>query len=341
MRALVWTKPKIFAVQQVPDVVAAAGEVVIRVAYAGICGSDLSGYLGENSLRKPPLIMGHEFTGVVAASHATNKNSHRLEQGQLVVVNPLVGCGICRACQNGASHYCPDKQIIGIHRHGAFADYVTVPEDHCYPITDEVVGSLVEPLACSLRATRQAKIGIGDRVVVFGAGMIGLFATQVAAWQGAHEIILVDTNQERLKLGREFGATYTVNPREGDVVEQVTDFLGGLANRVIDAVGLEVTRRQSVDVSDPGSRVVWIGLHENDSRMQGNVIVRKETEVVGSFCYTEVDFYTAYRSVERGDVKVTADWLQIRPAESVKACFDEQVDGSAKYPKLLLSLKDT
>lgn len=342
MRAFVWTNPRTFEVQQLTDPTPTEDEVVIRVAYAGICGSDLSGYLGENSLRKPPLVMGHEFTGIVIDKPHGTRGGHPAgspQIGDLVAVNPLVNCGSCRACRDGFPQYCPDKQIVGIHRPGAFADLVAVPADRCLVVTDAVAGSLVEPLACSIRAVRQAHIGLGSRVVVFGAGIIGLFAVQAAAWQGAHDIVLVDTNSDRLNLGRRFGATHTVNPRAGDVVEQVTDLLGGLANRVVDAVGLELTRRQGVHVVAPGSRVVWIGLHEDDSRVPGNAIVRAETEVVGSFCYTDADFATAHGSIERGDVSVDPEWLDVRPAESVQACFDEQIDGPARFPKLVLSLR--
>ena len=335
MKAYVWTNPSEIQQQEVSDPIATSDEVVIRVHYAGICGSDLSGYLGENSLRKPPLVMGHEFTGTIVAK---GDNVQEREIGELVTVNPLLACGVCKACRRGLLQHCLSRAIIGIHRPGAFAALVTVPASACLPVQDEQAGALTEPLACSIRAARQARIQSGDAVVVFGAGIIGLFSVWAARSMGARKVVLVDTNASRLKLGADFGATSIVNAQNGSVVKQITDAVEGYVQRAIDAVGLGVTRGQSIESVQPGGTVAWIGLHEEESVVPANLIVRKEVETVGSFCYTNEDFQEAHRIITQGQIELNDTWLSIRPAKDIQGSFDEQIHGPATYPKILLSM---
>ncbi len=334
VKTLVWTKPRDFEMQETQKPVPGDGEVLLQVRYAGICGSDLSGYLGENSLRKPPLVMGHEFTGIVV--EMGNSVDRVLNIGDLVVVNPLLSCGQCRMCKSGNQQNCLHRSIVGIHHPGAFAQYVKVPASACYRVSDELAGSLVEPLACGVRAAEQANIQIGDSTVVFGAGIIGLFSLKAAALMGAGNLILVDTNEQRLQFGKMFGATHTINPKSQDVVQAVQDLTDGQCSRVIDAVGLPLTRRQGIDMVEPGGRVVWIGLHEDDTMVPGNTIVRKEIEVVGSFSYSDLDFERALSLIERKTVTTDSSWLDVRPLSEGKNSFEEQIFGAAPFPKIAL-----
>lgn len=336
MKAMVWTNPREFQHCEIEDPILQPGEVILRVSKAGICGSELSGYLGENSLRQPPLVMGHEFTGRVVEIAPDVKG---LRRDELVAVNPLISCSECAACLRGAPQACMKRELIGVHRPGAFAEYVAVPAKSCFLVEDAVKGTLVEPLACSLRAARQARIGYGARVVVFGAGTIGLFAAQSAIRLGASEVVLVDTNRERLAMGEAFGATCTINARfTMSLIDDVQAALGGFADSVIDAVGIQLTRRQSIDIADRGGRVVWIGLHQNNVDIPGNMVVRKEIEVVGSFCYNHQDFLDAHRTIQRNLIPPIQSWLDVRAGTLIQECFDEQIDGPSKFPKIVLSI---
>lgn len=333
LKTLVWTKPRDFEIQETARPLLGSGEVLLEVRYAGICGSDLSGYLGENSLRKPPLVMGHEFTGEVVQ---VGSEASTVKIGDLVTVNPLLSCGQCRMCKSGNQQNCVHRTIIGIHHPGAFAEYVKVPASACYKVSDALAASLTEPLACGVRAAEQARIQLGDSVVVFGAGIIGLFSLQAAALLGAGKMILVDTNEQRLEFGKMFGATHTLNPKTTDVVQAVQNLTNGPCNRVIDAVGLPVTRRQGIDMVEPGGRVVWIGLHEDDTVVPGNLIVRKEIEVVGSFSYSDLDFQRALTLIETKAVTADSSWLDVRPLSEGKNSFEEQIFGPANFPKIAL-----
>jgi threonine dehydrogenase-like Zn-dependent dehydrogenase len=189
MRAAIWFGPREMRVEDVPPPEIQPDEVLLRVQTAGICGSELSGYLGQNSLRRPPLIMGHEFVGTVAALGAQVADR---AIGERVTVNPMVPDGTCVMCHSGAEHLCLNRSLIGAHRPGAFAEYVAVPARVCYTLPDtldDITGTLVEPLACALRAVAHAEVTLGSRVLILGAGPIGLLALVAALRAGASRSI--------------------------------------------------------------------------------------------------------------------------------------------------------
>ena len=148
MRALIWHGPRSITLGQIPEPESRPGHAIARVEAVGICGSELSGYLGESSIRKPPLVMGHEFCRRVEEVPA----GHGLVRGQRVTVNLLISCDECSACHRGAQNLCARREVIGAHRPGAFADLVAVPIGNCYPVFSEMppaTAALAEPLACS------------------------------------------------------------------------------------------------------------------------------------------------------------------------------------------------
>lgn len=334
MKSLVWTGPRQFEMQDNPPLALREGDVLLRVRYAGICGSELSGYLGTNSLRKPPLVMGHEFAGEVVA---TQGDVREFSIGDVVTANPMVECGQCTKCRIGQPQHCQDREFIGVSVAGAYAEYVRVPARAIRKVSDAVAGTLVEPLACSLRSVRQSGLQIGDAVVVFGAGMIGLFALKVATLAGASTCILVDTNADRLQIGRLFGATHLVNATEQDAVVAIQAIAGGKVPRVIDAVGAPIVRQQAVQVVEKSGTVVFIGLHHDETELPGNTIVRGEISIVGSFGYNNDDFARAHTMLETGVVTYDKTWLDIRPLDQAKEAFDEQIDGPAPFPKIILT----
>ena len=330
---MVWTAPRVFELRETAVPRPSIGEALLRTRYAGICGSDLSGYLGMNSLRHPPLVMGHEFTGEVVETGSGVENPR---PGDLVTVNPLVGCGNCPSCRAGRPQLCQDFSFIGIHRPGAYAEFVAVPAKACHPVGDPLIGCLAEPLACGIRAVRLAAVEVGDSVAIFGAGIIGLFALRMATLAGARQRILVDKNERRLEIGTQFGATHLLLA-EDDAAETIHRATGGGAHRVIDAVGLPFTRRQGLAALRPGGTLVLIGLHEDEVKLPGNVIVRKEFELKGSFAYTDDDFLRALATLGDGAISLDRDWLDVRGMERIKQAFDEQIDGPALYPKIALT----
>jgi len=320
---------------EVPDPRPEPGWAVVRVAAVGICGSELGAYLGHNELRVPPLVMGHEWGGVV---DAVGSGEDRSWLGRPVTVNPLVSCGRCRACRRGQRQLCVERRIIGIDFPGAFAERVAVPVTALWPVSDPVLGALVEPLACAVQAVRHAGVGPGDAVLVYGAGIIGLMSAWVAKIAGADRVFMVDTNQERLKKALTWGVDGLLTAGVDDVAEAVRDLGDGGPDIVIDAVGAEVTRREAAGLVRRGGRVVLVGLHDGGAPLPGNRLVRDEVAVTGSFCYTDEAFRVARDLVEAGRIPTGREWLDLRPLAAGDAAFREQALGPAPYAKILLTM---
>ena len=336
MRALVWHGPRSMTAEQVPQPQPAVGEVLLRPLAVGICGSELSGYLGESSLRQPPLIMGHEFCATVE----TAPPGSGLSPGQRVVVNPLLTCGECAMCRRGRENLCVRRRIIGAACPGAFADLVAVPRAACLPAPEGLppaIAAMAEPLACAVRAVEQAQIGVTDGVLIIGAGAIGLLTLAVARRAGAGLLAVADPNTARLETARAWGATHLLDAH-GDLVARMRSLTADLGVDVaIDAVGLTATRRAAVRAARPGGRVVLIGLHEADSTLPINEIVRGETQVTGCFCYRQHTFERALRLLQEGLLAPGA-CQEERPLEAGPETFEELLGGGVAASKIVLKV---
>lgn len=329
-----WTGPEKMEFSCIPDPELLPDWVLLKVKSTGICGSELSGYLGQNSLRHPPLIMGHEFSGVIVKT-AENASTELL--GDLVTVNPLISCGSCSACLTGNQQLCKKRKVIGIDLPGAFAEYVSVPVKQCFPVTNSLEGGMVEPLACSLRAVNQSQLEIGDIAVVIGAGIIGLMTIKLLRSKGAHKIIALDTNLIRLESAKKWGADYLFNPKEVDVLNEINRLYPDGVDCVIDAVGFSETRNQAVAALRRGGRAVFIGLHEDNTSLAGNDIVRNEIEISGTFCYSDDEFARAVNLVQDGFIDVVdKSWYDVRSLEDGDRAFQEQINGIANFSKIIL-----
>jgi threonine dehydrogenase-like Zn-dependent dehydrogenase len=342
MQALVWLGPRDMVQRAEPMPKPAEGEVLISVGAVGICGSELSGFLGHNSLRVPPLIMGHECAGqVVQATGGTFATGEVTTVGARVTFNPLVVCGTCDRCLAGRSNLCRRRQLVGAHRPGAFAEYVAVPARQCYPLPEFlslVAGSLVEPLACSVRAVALTGVKPKEHLLILGAGPIGLCAIAAARAQGVEQIVISDVAPQRLEMARRWGASDVINAREQDVVAFVQERYPGGVDSVIDAVGATPVRIQAIRAAVPGGRVVFIGLHDEESIIPANYLIRQEITVSGTFAYTDDDFKQAIDLLIRGVVQPSVDWLEERPLSEGPVAFAELVDGKAQAAKIVLTV---
>jgi threonine dehydrogenase-like Zn-dependent dehydrogenase len=187
-----------------------------------------------------------------------------------------------------------------------------------------------------LRATNLANIQVADTVLVIGAGIMGLMAGWMARSRGASRVIVVDTNEVRLQQASHWRATDSVNALEEDVSRWVAQRFRDGVDAVIDAVGFEQTRLTSVNVVRRGGRVVWLGLHENATRVPANQWVRNETMVLGSFCYTDDEFGRAVDLVNADKLPQAGAWLDVRTIEEGDAAFCEQAEGPAPFAKIVL-----
>lgn len=337
METLVWTGPKRMEVQQREEPRPAESEVLIKVEAVGICGSEIEGYLGHNSLRVPPLVMGHEFSGRV---YETGANVDGFARGQHVVINPILSCGTCNQCRKGLPQLCAERGIIGVHRPGAFAEFVSVPASSVHIIPDALSpyrASLTEPLACSLRAARRALQNHPfANVVVFGAGTIGLLSFLVAQILGAAKIMVVDTNEARLRTPANLGAYGTITP-EADYIQKIKEAMGPAGiDVIIDAAGFQPTRTAAMELINLGGTIMNIGLGIDDTVLPINHCIRSEINILGSFSYHAQDFYDALELLKAGRIDET-QWSEIRSLKEGDGAFQDLINHRVQQAKIFLT----
>jgi len=337
MNVLVWTAPETMKLEEHNRPVPGKQEALLRIEAVGICGSEIEGYLGHNSLRVPPLIMGHEFCGIV---EQVGDPKDEAWLNKKAVVNPLLFCGTCDRCLKGLTQLCGERRIIGIHRPGGFAEWAIVPVGTLTEVPAAMSSrraALAEPLACSLRATRRAmERHPFANVIVFGAGGIGLLCAKTAVLLGASKVMVVDTNPDRLAMCRSIGITDTAHAREDNLEERVQAAFGGRGTDVvIDAAGFQPTREAAVRLLNPGGTLMNIGLGIDDTVLPINYTIRSEIELLGSFCYTRQDFKDAVRLLVSG--KITEDgWTEERPLAEGASAFADLVAGKVTKGKIIL-----
>jgi threonine dehydrogenase-like Zn-dependent dehydrogenase len=226
--------------------------------------------------------------------------------------------------------------MIGVDYQGGFAEQTAVPVSSCMPVTDLLRAALIEPLACGVRTVRRSKAQLGDEVLVFGAGMIGLSAIKLLRARGVSRCIAVDMVASRLRWAKLWGATDTIDASSENVSAAVKQLVPQGLDCVIDAVGHIQTRTQSLAMIRRGGRVTFVGLHEDELGLHGNTIVRNESEILGSFAYSDDDFRRAVILAEGGQIDTSEGWLDVRPLAVGQEAFIEQSTGPAPFSKIVL-----
>ena len=339
MQALVWEAPRVMALREMLAPEPAPDEVLIRVAYVGICGSELSGYLGHNALRVPPLVMGHEFSGEIVGlgEHAAASNA-ALQTGQNVTVNPLSCRGTSELQERGLDQLCPTRVLLGAHRPGAYAELIAVPAKSVLPLPPTMslrTGALTEPTACAVRIGELTGNVAGADCLVIGAGPIGLLALQILLRNGARQVFIADIDAERLAMGAAL-AGIALDPRQVDVVATVRQATGGSGVYVaVDAVGTAVTRTQCVSATRTTGTVILSGLHEESSSMPAADIIRREIVVRGSFAYSPANFAAALALLAEGAIRLDP-WIVEAPLAEGGHWFDRLIDAPGNVSKVLL-----
>ncbi|MCI0334619.1 MAG: galactitol-1-phosphate 5-dehydrogenase [Planctomycetes bacterium] len=195
-------------------------DVLVRVAACGICGSDIHGYDGTSGRRVPPIVMGHEAAGIVAE---IGDDVNRAKVGDRVTFDSTIYCGQCDECRRGQVNLCPSRRVLGVscteyRQHGAFAEFVAVPQHILYPLPPTLPfenAALIEPVSIALHAVARLKAAKGERAVVVGSGMIGLLVIQALRIVGCDEVIAIDLDESRLELAAKLGASITINASGG------------------------------------------------------------------------------------------------------------------------------
>jgi len=292
-------------------------DVLVRVRAAAICGSDLHGYTGRTGRRHPPLIMGHEVAGEVAAVGA---GVRRVRPGDRVALHPL----IYRADPATGRTV---RQMIGMNLPGAYAEYTVVPETNVYPIPDTLpfsTAALTEPLAVAVHAVGIAHVQPYDRALVIGAGTIGLLTMQVLLLAGVREVTVSDISETRLDIARQMGAAHVINPTAHDFATVISELTGGEGfDLVYEAVGIGATVGQSLQAIRDGGTVVWIGNSVRFVEVDMQAVVTRELRIAGSYGMNERDFRRALAMLADG--RVAAETIISRRAvlDEGPTLFDE------------------
>ena len=331
MRALVYTAPGRVEVEQRPRPRPQPGEEEIAIEVAGVCGSDLSGFLGHSLLRRPPLVLGHELVG-------------RRGNGQRVVANPLVSCGHCHACTSGAQNLCESWKLLGLGTTpGTFAEYVALPSAQVFEIPDSVtteLAILAEPLANIVHLFRLVSPPPFFRLAIVGSGTMGALAASAAHRIGAREILAVDINDRRLATMRKLGVSATVNAAEPDALAEAQRAAGRGYDVVIDASGSAEARQTAFDLCRPGGQVVLLGMGTQRSEVNFVTSIRKEHRVVMSFAYTPADFRRSLDLLIAGEIDLTP-WTVRMPLERGQEALERMTGDPGTSLKMMLEVGAT
>jgi len=302
MRTLVYAAPHRMTLEERPRPVVGSDEVEIAVAAAGICGSDISGFLGHSRRRIPPLVLGHELVG-------------RTADGKRVVANPLISCGRCTACLSGAQNLCTCWRLLGMDQTaGCYAEYVALPRSQVYAIPDELSDAkavIAEPLANVVHLFRIAAPTPFFRMGIVGGGTMGSLALLAAKRLGVREILVQDLSDARLAVARKMGASTAVNVSREEGRAEARRVAGNGFDLVLDASGVGAARQAAFDLCRPGGTVVLLGMGAEKSEIDFVTSIRKEHRVVMSFAYTPADFERSLALLTAGEIDLTPWTLEM------------------------------
>ena len=287
MKAAVFYEPGVVKVQQWPDPEISGDEVLIRVMAAGVCGTDLHIFDGAKGASEccPPVVLGHEFAGVV---EAVGPDVKYIKVGDHVTVDPNRGCGVCPACKSGNPHFCPDMFATGVGGDGGFAELAKAREEQVYALHPSVPfeqAAMCEPLACCLHGIDRAQIRTGDTVLVIGGGTIGLLMVQLAKMAGAGTIILSEPLEAKHDMGRLVGADHCINPMKTTPFELIEREGIRRIDVSIECVGRTNTMLDALKFVSRGGHVLFFGLTPPDAEipLKPYDVFQRELTITSSF----------------------------------------------------------
>jgi alcohol dehydrogenase len=327
MKALVYTAANELAYRDEPMPSAAAGDVLIRVDAVGICGSDMHAYHGHDPRRVPPMILGHELAGEIVDGPGI---------GARVTVNPIINCGTCEYCLSGRDNLCANRSMIGMNRAGGFAQFVTTSAGRVVelpPGMQSRIAALTEPAATAVHAldlgTRALARPLGEcRVLVLGAGAIGMLATLLLASYGVRRVAQGETNALRRASVAKWTAADAYDPAAAAPPANAFDL-------VVDAVGAKATRASALAAVKPGGVVVHIGLLDWASEIDMRKLTLAEITLIGTYTYSMADLRATVRALAEGAFG-GLEWVEERPLAEGAAAFRDLDAGRSAAAKIVL-----
>jgi L-iditol 2-dehydrogenase len=326
MKALVLKEYLKLNYEETPTPECKAEEVLVAVKACGICGSDVHGLDGSTGRRRPPIIMGHEATGVIAEVGSAVNGWKR---GERVTFDSTIFCGVCEFCRRGQVNLCNQRRVLGVsceeyRQHGAFAEYVAVPCHILHRLPGALSfehAALIEPFAIAFHALHRSPVTLNDTAVVVGCGMIGLAVIQAARLAGFGRIVAVDLAPEKLALAALHGATETVDSRSAPL-EQILRLTGGVgADRAFEAVGITPTVELAIRCVRKGGVVTLIGNVSPKVELPLQVVVTRELELQGT-CASAGEYPACLEMMARGAIDPAPLLSAVAPLAEGASWFD-------------------
>jgi L-iditol 2-dehydrogenase len=308
MKALLLSQYKHLEIVDFPEPTPGPGEVLVHVAACGICGSDVHGYDGSSGRRIPPIVMGHEAAGRIAAVGAGVSG---FEKGDRVTFDSTIYCGVCAPCRRGEVNLCDNRQVLGVscsdyRRSGAFAEYVVVPARILYRLPDSLSfaeAAMLEAVAVALHAVSLAPVSADSTALVLGAGMIGLLVMQALRVAGCSRVLVADIDDSRLKLAKEIGATAAL-PASAGLHAQILQLTGGSGvDLAIEAVGNNQTVAAAIESVRKGGTVILVGNISPEVTLPLQKVVTRQIRLQGS-CASSGEYPRAIELLASGAIQV-------------------------------------
>ena len=334
MRSIHVTEPGSVAVVDAPAPTPAPGEALLRVLLTGICGSDIQTYRGTQPFATYPRVPGHEFSAEILE---INGEAEQFAPGDVVTGVPYFHDGTCYSCRRGLINACRRNETMGVHRDGSFQELITMPLEHLHRAdgVDPRDLAMVEPFSIGYHAVLRADVGEGDRVLVLGAGAIGLLTLVAARSRGA-EVWIADVVASRLEVARALGAEGTVDLTAMTAAEAAAAATGEDGFDVVcEATGLPVSFLNAVEAAAVGARIVLIGNGTREVTFNQSLLIKKELNLFGSRNSREV-FPTLIDLLQSGAVDLSPIRTRVVPLEEATSALESAAAGSTEDIKVLI-----
>ncbi|MBI3469910.1 MAG: galactitol-1-phosphate 5-dehydrogenase [Candidatus Solibacter usitatus] len=327
MKALLLKQYMELEVADLPQPEIGPADVLVRVQACGICGSDVHGLDGSSGRRIPPLVMGHEAAGVIAAA---GRDVSKWQAGDRVTFDSTVSCGRCHFCRRGEINLCDNRQVLGVscgdyRRHGAFAEYVAVPENILYRLPDSLPfehAAMIEAVSIAVHAVNLTPRSLGDTAVVVGSGMIGQLTIQAAKVAGFGRVFAVDIDDAKLAMARKLGADETFNSKTCDAPAQIAARTGGHgADAALEAVGATDPIRTAIACVRKGGTVTLIGNITPKIELPLQPVVTRQIRLQGS-CASAGEYPACIELLSSGAIRVDTMISARTPLEEAPSWFD-------------------
>ena len=326
----------------VPDsVISGVDEVLIKVKAVSICGSDVHGFDGSTGRRKPPIIMGHEAAGEILA---TGRGVKKFKTGDRITFDSTIYCGDCYYCRNGQVNLCDNRMVIGVscdeyRRHGAFAEYVVVPERVCYHLPADLgweEAAMTEPAAVAAHAFRITPVTLNENIAVVGAGLIGLLLLDVLKASVSGKILALDTDPSRRETALLRGADAVFDPTDGELARKILDLSGGRGiDRTFEAVGVSASVNTAISITRKGGSVTLIGNMSPTVELPLQSVVTRQISLFGS-CAISGEYPIVLDMMNRKIINAASLISKKAPLSEGQIWFDKLYNRQDKLLKVVL-----